>query len=128
MAKFLSDEWFTKAQEMRAAAGDLNLPDVIKDLVLNVTVTREDGSILDMCVNAGNIEKGHNAGAPTKLSLPIAVARKLFIDNDQSAGMQAFMSGQMKIEGDMSKLMAMQTVQPTAEQEQLRLKLVSITD
>jgi hypothetical protein len=128
MAKFLSDEWFTKAQEMRASAGNLNLPDVIKDLVLNVTVTREDGSILDMCVNAGNIEKGHNAGAPTKLSLPIAVARKLFIDNDQSAGMQAFMSGQMKIEGDMSKLMAMQTVQPTAEQEALRLKLVAITD
>ena len=36
-----------------------------------------------------------------------AVAKKLFVDGDQAAGMQAFMSGQIKVEGDMSKLMAM---------------------
>ena len=51
----------------------------------------------------------------------------LFIDNDQSAGMQGFMSGQIKIEGDMSKLMAMQTVQPSADQKKLQEQILEIT-
>ena len=32
----------------------------------------------------------------------------MFIEGDQNATMQAFMSGVIKIEGDMTKLMAMQ--------------------
>jgi putative sterol carrier protein len=33
----------------------------------------------------------------------------MFVNDDQAAAMQAFMSGQIKVEGDMSKLMAMQS-------------------
>ncbi|MCB0956837.1 MAG: SCP2 sterol-binding domain-containing protein, partial [Ilumatobacter sp.] len=31
---------------------------------------------------------------------------------DQAAGMQAFMSGKIKVQGDMMKMMAMQTAMP----------------
>jgi putative sterol carrier protein len=39
-------------------------------------------------------------------------ARKVFVDQDQAASMQAFMSGKIKVQGDMMKMMAMQTGMP----------------
>jgi hypothetical protein len=38
--------------------------------------------------------------------------RKLFVEQDQAAGMQAFMAGKIKVQGDMMKMMAMQTSMP----------------
>jgi len=55
------------------------------------------------------------------------LAKRIFIEGDQSAGMQGFMSGQIKIEGDMSKLMALQSAQPTDEQKQLMKQIQDIT-
>ena len=94
---------------------------------MNITVTGVNDGDRDMCMNAGNIEKGHKDGAPTTLTLPADLARRLFIENDQSAGMQGFMSGQIKVEGDMSKLMAMQTVQASEKQQALQQQIVEIT-
>jgi len=34
-------------------------------------------------------------------------AKSIFVDQDQAAGMQAFMAGKIKVQGDMTKLMAM---------------------
>jgi hypothetical protein len=125
--KFLSDEWFAKVEELKNEAGDLNVPVALHDLVLNIVVTGTDWGDREISLNAGNMEKGHHPNAPTKLILPIDLAHRLFIDNDQSAGMQGFMSGQIKVEGDMSKLMAMQTVQPSAEQRTLQKQILEIT-
>lgn len=125
--KFLSDEWFAKVEELKNDAGDLNTPPALADLVLNITVQTDDGEV-EMCLNGGNFQKGHEGNAPTKLTLPFEIAQKLFIENDQSAGMQGFMSGQIKVEGDMSKLMAMQTVQPSAEQVALQKQILELTE
>ncbi|MBL4866710.1 MAG: SCP2 sterol-binding domain-containing protein [Pseudomonadales bacterium] len=125
--KFMTDEWFAKIAELTEAAGDLDPPAGLQDLILNITVTGDDGD-RDMCMNAGNIEQGHKDGAPTTLTLPADLARRLFIENDQSAGMQGFMSGQIKVEGDMSKLMAMQTVQASEKQQALQEQIVEITE
>ena len=125
--KFLSDEWFAKVEELKAAAGDIEVPAGMSDLVINLTVTGTDSGDVDIALNAGMIEKGHKEGAPTKMILPVDLAQRLFIDNDQSAGMQGFMSGQIKIEGDMSKLMAMQTVQPSADQKALQKQILEVT-
>ena len=35
------------------------------------------------------------------------------IEQDQAAGMQAFMAGKIKVQGDMMKMMAMQTAIPS---------------
>ncbi len=124
---FLSDEWFAKVEELRANAGDVEIPSAMKDLIINITVTGIESGDVDMTLNAGMFEKGHHADSPTKMILPANLARRLFIDNDQSAGMQGFMSGQIKIEGDMSKLMAMQTVQPSEGQKKLQQQILEIT-
>lgn len=124
---FMSDAWFDKIVELTSAAGDLETPAALQDLVLNITVTDTDDGDRDMCMNAGNIIKGHQDGAPTTLTLPADLARRLFIENDQSAGMQGFMSGQIKVEGDMSKLMAMQTVQASEKQQALQQQIADAT-
>jgi putative sterol carrier protein len=41
--------------------------------------------------------------------------------------MQGFMSGQIRIEGDMSKLMALQTAQPSADQVALMKQIQEVT-
>jgi putative sterol carrier protein len=43
-----------------------------------------------------------------------------------NAAMQAFMSGQIKAEGDMTKLMALQTARPSAEQKALFQQVLAI--
>lgn len=125
--KFLSDEWFAKVEELKAAAGAVEVPPALADLVINITVAGTEWGNRDMSLKGGSIEKGHAAGAPTKMTLPADLARRLFIENDQSAGMQGFMSGQIKIEGDMSKLMAMQTAQPSAGQKALQKQILEAT-
>lgn len=125
--KFLTDEWFAKVEELIAEAGDLEVPAGMDSLIMNIAVSTENGEVA-MCMRAGNFEKGHADEAPTKLSLPIDLARKLFIENDQSAGMQGFMSGQIKVEGDMSKLMSMQSVRPSEAQKGLQKKILEMTE
>jgi len=112
MAKFLSDEWFQKVTELTQAAGDLDTPAAIANLKLNVTVTGTDDGDVQFAMAGGLPQKGHVEGAQTTLTVPYDVAHKVFVKQDQSAGMQAFMSGQIKVEGDMGALMSLQSAQP----------------
>lgn len=116
--EFLSDEWFAKVKEIREGAGNVETPAALADLVINITVNA-DGGDKEMALVGGMIEEGHQADAPTTMILPADLAKRIFIEGDQSAGMQGFMSGQIRIEGDMSKLMALQTAQPSADQQAL---------
>ncbi len=43
--------------------------------------------------------------------------RKVFLEFDMAAAMQAFMTGKIKVQGDMSQLMALQTAKPSQEQK-----------
>lgn len=124
--EFLSDEWFAKVGELRAAAGDVEAPAALADLVINITVETDAGE-RKMALAAGMIEEGHQDGAPTTMILPGDLAKRIFIDGDQSAGMQGFMSGQIRIEGDMSKLMALQTARPSDAQQALMKQIQDIT-
>jgi hypothetical protein len=123
---FLSDSWFDEVEKLRTEAPDP--PDAMKDLVLNIVVSGGPEGDKEIHMAGGNFERGLAEGAPTKLTVPFAVAKSMFIDGNQQAGMQAFMSGQIKIEGDMSKLMAMQAGGgPSPEQEAFTAKIKEIT-
>ena len=124
--EFLSDEWFAKVKEIRAAAGDVDVPAALADLKINITV-KTDGGDKQMAMVGGMMEEGHQDDAPTTLVLPADLAKRIFIEGDQSAGMQGFMTGQLKIEGDMSKLMALQSAQPSDDQKQLMKQIQEIT-
>ena len=125
--KFLSDEWFNKVEELRAEAGDLEIPDQLASVIININVDN-NGETRQFHLDGGNFARGHNDKAEVTLGVSEDLARKIFVEGDNAAGMQAFMAGEIKIEGDMTKLMALQTVQPSAKQKELLNKIKSITE
>jgi hypothetical protein len=124
---FLSDVWFQKVDELVAAAGDLQIPEAMKAVEVNVTLTG-GGADLPLFMKNGLFSRGHHAGATTTLTLSTDLARRIFIDADVAAGVQAFFSGEIKVEGDLAKLVAMQTTQPSEPQKQLTRKIAAITE
>ena len=124
--QFLSDEWFTEVDRLIAAAGDLQIPPAMKAVEVNVTVTSPSGNT-DLFMKDGLFTRGHQASAPTKLTIPAELARKIFVDGDTAAGVQAFLEGKMQVEGDLAKLVAMQTVEPSEQQKQLTKRIAEIT-
>jgi sorbitol-specific phosphotransferase system component IIBC len=123
---FLSDEWFSQVDSLIAAAGDLQIPPAMKAVEVNVTVTSPTGDIA-LFLQDGLFVRGHRPSAVTSLTLSSALARKIFIEGDAAAGVQAFMTGEMKAEGDLSKLVAMQTLEPSRPQQELQKKIAAIT-
>ena len=124
---FLSDDWFDAVEELRDEMPEP--PAAAKDLKINIVVAGGPEGDREIHMDGGRFERGLAEGAPTKLTVPFDVARAMFIDGNQQAGMQAFMSGQIKVEGDMTKLMAMQAGgPPTAEQEAFQAKIRDLTE
>ena len=126
--KFLSEAWFTEIESLRDEAPPPGAG--VADLVLNIVVTGAPDGDVEVQLNKGQFERGHAADAPTKITVPYDVAKDIFINGNQAAGMQAFMAGQIKVEGDMTRLMAMQSSggTPTPEQKAFQEKLQAITE
>ncbi len=125
---FLSDEWFQEADKIRE---EINppVPDAIKDLTINLVVTGGPNGDVEAKMHGGKFEQGLAGDAPTKLTVPYDIAKAMFIEGDQQASMQAFMSGQIQVEGDMAKLMQMQTAgAPSAESLKVQELVKEMTD
>ena len=125
---FLSDEWFDEVDALNQAAGDVGVPPALQSLVLNVLVTGSPWGDRKMSIEGGLIRKDHNDDALVTITVPVDLANRLFVQNDQSAGVQGFMSGQIKVEGDMTQLMAMQGAQFSEQQLALQQQILDITD
>jgi putative sterol carrier protein len=129
MPAFLSDPWFAEVQKLIAAAGDLKLPEPMKDVAVNATIRRSQAAGGDVLVflKDGVVAQGHRPVADATISLDEALAKKLFVEADAVAGVQAFMTGELVVEGDLAKVVAMQTTEPSAEQKALAHKIAAIT-
>src|ERR1041385_3803778 len=111
---FLSDAWLEEVQKLQTEAPAATGP--AADLVLNVVVPDSPDGERQLHMTGGKFEIGLADNAPTKVTIPYDVAKAMFIDGNPQAAMQAFMAGQIKVEGDMTKLMAMQSAGgPTPE-------------
>jgi hypothetical protein len=113
--QFLSNGWFDEAEKIRAEINPA-VPEIVKDLVINLVVKDGPEGDVEAKLEAGRFVKGLADEAPTKLTVPYEVAKKMFIDQDPQASMQAFMSGQIQVEGDMTKVMAMQAAGPPSDE------------
>ena len=110
---FLSDEWIEAARAIREEyrgqappmTAAIRMNQVITDVPFG-TGTLE--AHLDTSAGELEMELGHLEKADTTVTLDYATARAIFVEGDQQAAMQAFMSGKIKVQGDMTKLMAMQ--------------------
>jgi putative sterol carrier protein len=75
-----------------------------------------------------HMELGELENADVTVTTDYETARKIFVDQDPQAGMQAFMSGKIKVQGDMTKLMMMQSTAPDATALAIAQEIKSITE
>lgn len=127
MPAFLSDEWFQTVEQLTQAAGDLNLPPALSSLAINLVVN-DASNTTEMALVAGKLQKGLSNEAKTTLTMNAETLRKVFLEFDMMAALQAFMSGKINVQGDMSQLMSLQTARPSAEQKQLFNQILAITN
>ncbi|MBN1495324.1 MAG: SCP-2 sterol transfer family protein [Spirochaetes bacterium] len=127
MAKFLSDDWFARVDELTAAAAGLDIPKAMKDVVVNLKI-ENSGEEIAMCMDGGVIKKGHAAKADVDMSMPAEYARSILVKGDWSAGMKGWVARKIKVSGNMRKLIPLQVYKATASQEDLRKKIESMTE
>ena len=114
---FLSEEWMAEAKAIREKYAD-QVPAVTAVIRINQVVTDvpfgdgEVRSFIDTSDGAMSMEIGELPDADATITTDYDTAKALFVDQDQAATMQAFMSGKIKVQGDMMKMMAMQTGMP----------------
>ena len=114
---FLSTEWMDAAKTIREKYAEQASPITIS-VRMNQVITDVpfgDGEVklfLDTSSGSLVMESGELESPDLTLTTDYDTAKKVFVDQDQAAGMQAFMAGKIKVQGDMMKMMAMQTSMP----------------
>jgi hypothetical protein len=131
---FLSDEWMEAAREIRERHAD-EVPEITTVIRINQIVNDvpfgdgEVRSYLDTSSGSMIMELGELDEADATITTDYATAKALFVDQDQAVVMQAFMAGKITVQGDMMKLMAMQTAIPSTEAtETISEEIAAITE
>ena len=129
---FLSDEWLSAARAIReeyrgrtpAGPAKVRMNQVITDVPFGPGTIEAH---MDSSSGEMELELGHLPDADVTITVDYATAKSIFVNQDAAAGMQAFMSGKIKVQGDMTKLMAMtQTgVDPLAGEVADRIKSIT---
>jgi putative sterol carrier protein len=132
--QFLSPEWVEAAKKIRDEAPEPASPPA-HTVRMNLVVTESpvgDGSDIQafMDTTDGKLEMdlGQLDTSDLTVTVDYATAKAIFVDQNPQAGMQAFMAGKVKVQGDMTKLMAMQQATPDPAAQEMAQKLKDITE
>ncbi len=112
---FLSDEWVAEARAIRQQLRT-EAPPAIPAVKMNQIVTDVPfgpgtiNSHLDTSDGEMVLEFGHLDDADVTVTLDYATAKAILVEGNPQIGMQALMAGKIKVLGDWSKLMALQTI------------------
>jgi putative sterol carrier protein len=115
--KFLSDEWIAAAKKIREEASDEQRK-AAQPLKMNLNITGVpfgEGTVeahLDTSSGELNMDLGLLDSPEVTATLDYDTAKAMMVDADPQAGMQAFMAGKIKLQGDMTKALAMQSSPP----------------
>ncbi len=126
MAKFLSQAWFDQVNELNAQAGDLNLPPNLASIILNASVTGEQGA--NLYLKEGKIHQGNTPDAISNVVIDDATLSNIISTGDVNQAIEAFMMGKIRIDGDMTQVMALQSAKPSQEQKALFKQILAITE
>jgi hypothetical protein len=117
---FLSDAWIDEVRAIRDKYAD-DVPEVTAVIRINQVITETpfgDGEVrsyIDTSSGAMVMELGELDEPDATIMTDYSTARALFVEQDQAVVMQAFLAGKITVQGDMMKLMAMQTAIPDNE-------------
>ncbi|HZM32121.1 MAG TPA: SCP2 sterol-binding domain-containing protein [Acidimicrobiales bacterium] len=117
--KFLSDEWIEEARKVRAEVDSpAAAPAPVKmNLVITDVPFGESSVDAHMDTTSGELvlDTGHVDGPDVTATLDYETAKAMMVDSNPQAAMQAFMAGKIKLQGDMTKAMALQSGPPNPE-------------
>ena len=131
--EFLTEDWIAAAKKIQeeapkpegAPAHTVKMNMVITDAPFNDGA--EIQAHMDTTGGDAQMDLGHLDGPDLTVTVDYDTARAIFIDQNPQAGMQAFMAGKVKVQGDMTKLMAMQQGTPDPAAQQVAEKIKEIT-
>ncbi len=118
--QFLSDEWMMAAREIRARYQNdsVKIPVGVRMNQIITGVPFGEGTVAtytDTTSGSLDIDLGHLETVDVTVTTDYTTARNIFVEQDPNFTMQAFMSGKIKVEGDMLKMMALQGAMPQDE-------------
>ena len=130
---FLSEEWMTAAKKIReeyrgkapAPAHSVRMNQIITEVPFGEGTVN---SHMDTSGGEMEMDTGHLETADVTVTLDYETAKAIFVDGNPQAGMQAFMAGKIKVQGDMTKLMAMQQTAPDAVTVEIAGRIKEITE
>jgi hypothetical protein len=110
---FLSDEWIEAARAVRAEYdGRLPAPPVpVRANVIVTEVPHGSGRVEGHVDTSGGqltLDHGHLPSPDLTVTVDFATARAAFVTQDLQALMQSFLTGKILVEGDVTKLLALQ--------------------
>lgn len=128
---FLSDEWLSEVRRI-VDEQSIEVPSGT-NLTMNLLVTEtpfpEDRRLhIAMVGGTADWSGGHAEVADLTLTTDYVTAREILISGDPQAALQAFMEGKVKIQGDLTKLMAAQATGATPGGPGLASRITEITE
>jgi putative sterol carrier protein len=112
---FLSDEWTAEVRRMHdeiVTEPATTAQSVRMNLVLIEAPLGEGTIEAHVDTSSGDlvVESGHLESPDLTVTVDYATAKAILVDGDTQAAIQAFMSGRIKVDGDVSQLLNMQNM------------------
>jgi hypothetical protein len=131
---FLSDDWVEEAHRIRAEFRGTT-PPITQTVRMNLLVNDVpfgDGQLeayLDTSSGELELDRGRVDDPDLTVTVDYLTTKALLVDGNPQAGMQAFMEGKVRVEGDMGKLMTLLQGAPVGSAHQeLAARLRDITE
>ena len=111
---FLSDEWVDESRRIREEYKD-QIPEIPVSVRMNQVVNEVpfgDGVIhahVDTSSGQLEVESGHLEAPDLTVTMTYATAKSILVDGDAQAAMNAFLGGRIKVDGDITKMIALQS-------------------
>ena len=125
---FLSDDWIAAARELRAEYAH-RLPATPFTISMNLVVTElpfGSGRLLAHLDTAGGtpeVELGHLDKPDLTITTDYHTVRIILVDADPQGAMSAFLSGRIKVDGDIAKLLQLQSTGLAGSDDPVALEL-----
>lgn len=121
---FLSDQWIAAARRIRdthlgeaesiassvlPGGTSVRMNQIITDVpfgdgVIDAHIDSSSGSL--------SLDLGHIDSPDVTITVDYPTAKAIFVDQDMALAMQAFMTGRIRVDGDLTKLLALQSFAP----------------
>ena len=126
--QFLTPEWIEEAKKIREQfdSDATATPHVVRMNQVITEVPFGDGTVeahMDTTSGEVKMDLGHLESPDLTVTIDYVTAKAIIVEGNPQAGMQAFMGGRVKVQGDMTKLMAMQ--QPVGGQDDTAAKVAA---